>query len=70
MKRGLGIAAAVLVLFLSLSLWRGGERQDLGDLSLQFFSHLFQSPAARDVFGWEEDEAVAVFGEEFETAYL
>lgn len=70
MRNTVRAAAAVLVLLLALGLWRETERCDLGDLSLRFFSELFRSPEAREVFGLEEEEAKAVFGEQFETAYL
>ena len=64
------IAATVLARSLALGLWQGGGRRDLGDLSLRFFSKLFQSPEAREVFGVEEEEVRAVFGELSENTFL
>ena len=42
----------------------------LGSFSLDFFSRLFESKEAREVFDLDEEEAVAVFGGEDEAVFL
>lgn len=61
MKKILPILAAILaaVLFLGRA-----SRVDPGALAEDFYRHLFRHEGAREVFGLEEGEIAAVFGEE------
>ena len=58
------------VALLAFALSATAPRSGLGELSLQSFARLFSDPAAREVFGVEEEEARAVFGEEEGAVFL
>ena len=54
----------MLAALLAALLWSArGIRADPGALADSFYRRLFQTEAAREVFGMEEDEILAVFGE-------
>ena len=60
MKKILPALAAILAAILLMG---RSARTDPGSLAEDFYRHLFRREAAREVFGMEEEELVAVFGE-------
>ena len=60
MKKILPVIAAILAILL---LAGRGERTDPGALAEGFYRRLFRGERAREVFGLEEEDVVAVFGE-------
>lgn len=61
MKKALPVLAVLLA---ALLLWGRGVRGDPGALAERFYRRLFESEEARTVFGMEEEDVLAVFGEE------
>lgn len=60
MRKALPLLAALLAAILY---GVHGIRSDPAALADSFYRRLFQTEAAREVFGMEEEELVAVFGE-------
>lgn len=66
MKKIFLLLLAIFLFFFQKSTAQKG----LGDLGEEGFRHLMEREWAREVFDLEEEEAIAVFGEESEVYFL